>query len=100
MTRPGGASGADRPVTGTGRRGVPWDPDTTNDPNVSGPVDRRDPAMRCSQPGGASKPATAGSPEMDAMTVPAVESADATWRLNPSKASVVQAVGRRMVPYL
>ena len=37
---------------------------------------------------------------MDATTVPAVESADATWRLNPSKASVVQAVGRRMVPYL
>jgi hypothetical protein len=37
---------------------------------------------------------------MDATTVPAVESADASWRLNPSKASVVQAVGRRMVPYL
>ena len=37
---------------------------------------------------------------MDATTVPAVELADASWRLNPSKASVVQAVGRRMVPYL
>ena len=50
MTRPGGAFGADRPVTGTSRRGVPWGSDTTNDPNVSGPADRQDPAMRCSEP--------------------------------------------------
>ena len=37
---------------------------------------------------------------MDATTIPPVDSADASWRMNPSKVSVVKAVGRRMVPYL
>ena len=69
-------------MTATRRRGVPLGSDTTNDPNVSGPVERRDPAMRCSEPGGASKRSTGRSDEMAAATVPAVESADGTWRLN------------------
>jgi Protein of unknown function (DUF3159) len=37
---------------------------------------------------------------MSATTIPLVEPADVVWRMNPSKVSVVRAVGRRMVPYL
>jgi uncharacterized membrane protein len=37
---------------------------------------------------------------MSATTTPGLEPADVAWRTNPSKAAVVRAVGRRMVPYL
>jgi Protein of unknown function (DUF3159) len=37
---------------------------------------------------------------MSATTIPLFEPADVAWRMNPSKVSVVRAVGRRMVPYL
>ena len=37
---------------------------------------------------------------MSAITIPSLEPADVAWRTNPSKLSVVRAVGRRMVPYL
>ena len=37
---------------------------------------------------------------MSATTIPMLEPVDLAWRMNPSKASVVTAVGRRMVPYL
>jgi hypothetical protein len=37
---------------------------------------------------------------MSATTSTLLEPADVAWRMNPSKVSVVQAVGRRMVPYL
>jgi hypothetical protein len=37
---------------------------------------------------------------MSATTIPLLERADVAWRMNPSKLSVVMAVGRRMVPYL
>jgi hypothetical protein len=37
---------------------------------------------------------------MSVTTIPSLEPADVAWRTNPSKLSVVKAVGRRMVPYL
>ena len=37
---------------------------------------------------------------MSATTIPLLEPVDVAWRMNPSKGSVVKAVGRRMVPYL
>jgi len=37
---------------------------------------------------------------MSATAVSPLEAPDAAWRMNPSKVSVVRAVGRRMVPYL
>jgi hypothetical protein len=37
---------------------------------------------------------------MSATTIPLLAPADVAWRMNPSKLSVVRAVGRRMVPYL
>ena len=37
---------------------------------------------------------------MSATTIPSLEAVDVAWRTNPSKLSVVKAVGRRMVPYL
>jgi uncharacterized membrane protein len=37
---------------------------------------------------------------MAATTIPLLEPGDVAWRMDPSKASVVRAVGRRMVPYL
>src|SRR4026207_321854 len=37
---------------------------------------------------------------MSATMVRSLDVADAAWRTNPSKLSVVRAVGRRMVPYL
>ena len=37
---------------------------------------------------------------MSATTIPSLEPVDVAWRTNPSKLSVVKAVGRRMVPYL
>ena len=88
-------------MTAMRRRGVPWSSDTTNDPNVSGPVDRRDPAMRCSEPGGASE-ARDGREPRNGLRRRSQQSSRPMrrGRLNPSKASVVQAVGRRMVPYL
>ena len=37
---------------------------------------------------------------MSATTIPMLVPVDLAWRMNPSKVSVVRAVGRRMVPYL
>ena len=37
---------------------------------------------------------------MSGVTIPLVELVDVSWQMNPSKVSVVRAVGRRMVPYL
>ena len=37
---------------------------------------------------------------MSASTILSLEPADVAWRMNPSRVSVVKAVGRRMVPYL
>jgi hypothetical protein len=37
---------------------------------------------------------------MSATSVSPFEPPDVTWRMNPSKVSVVRAVGRRMVPYV
>ena len=37
---------------------------------------------------------------MSAVTIPVVEPVDVSWRMNPSKVSVVRALGPRMVPYL
>ena len=37
---------------------------------------------------------------MSATIVSVLEAPDVAWRMNPSKVSVVRAVGRRMVPYL
>ena len=37
---------------------------------------------------------------MSAAAIPFVEPVDSSWRMNPSKVSVVRAVGRRMVPYV
>ena len=37
---------------------------------------------------------------MSASTILSLERADVAWRMNPSRVSVVKAVGRRMVPYL
>ena len=37
---------------------------------------------------------------MSATTIPSLEAVDAPWHMNPSKVSVVKAVGQRMVPYL
>ena len=37
---------------------------------------------------------------MSAVVIPFVEPVDSSWRMNPSKVSVVRAVGRRMVPYV
>src|SRR6476646_305759 len=37
---------------------------------------------------------------MSATMVRSLDAADVAWRTNPSKLSVIRAVGRRMVPYL
>ena len=37
---------------------------------------------------------------MSTVAIPLVEPVDSSWRMNPSKVSVVRAVGRRMVPYV
>ena len=37
---------------------------------------------------------------MSATTIPAAGPVDVSWRMDPSRLSVVRAVGRRMVPYL
>src|SRR5687768_10040094 len=62
---------------------------------------RHGPGMRCSEPWWRLSEALDGQePPMSATTVPPFEPAEVAWRMNPSKASVVKAVGRRMVPYL
>ena len=73
---------------------------TTNDPNVSGPARRQDPGCVAPNPGGAQCTVDGQEQPMSATTIPSLEPADVAWRTNPSKLSVVKAVGRRMVPYL
>ena len=59
--------------------------------------------MRCPNPGGAFSEALDGQEPTDVSErdlALAREPADVAWRMNPSRVSVVKAVGRRMVPYL